>query len=781
MSRRAHDPCAHTSGAQPSCAHPSRRSVTTRAERPGRTAAALFALLVVALLAAGCSSDDDPAADGPRSTTTRPDGPGSGGDPGDGSDDLVIVDGIRIEVLSSQPDRVSGDDARIRVTPAPGEGPTDLLVTLDGADVTDQLTERDGALEGVVAGLVEGTNTLRATSPADPDEPAVQRIRAWPLTGPMISGPQIPLLACSTVEHGLGEPTDANCSAPTTVTWRYVTADRRVVDLADPAAVPPDAATVRVPTVDGEYEGPFVLRRERGVVNRSVYDVVTVHPVDGAAPSPDRTPAAWSGRLLYRFGGGCAATHGQGRSQALVEDLALLEAGYALATATFNTGAVQCNDVVSAETVMMVKERVVERFGVPTATIGEGQSGGAIQVHLIAQNYPGLLDGAVAVEPFPDTLTVFSGVADCLLLQRWYATPAGAALSPSQRAAVNGHATDATCRNWQARFGSFLDPTSGCDPAIPTERIYDPDTNAGGVRCTIYDEAVNVYGRDPATGAANRPLDNVGLQYGLQALNDGAITFEQFVALNRDVGGFDVDGRPQADRHEATFETISAAYETGRVSSGVGDQNAIPLIEVDIWNDPSGDIHDHLRPFSLRDRLTRGASPTQAPGLQIWTREPAGPAADLAVAAGADATRDAIAAVAAWLDALDGAGGPRAQALQDTRPAEAGDNCVIPGEPEPVRGLHVWDEQSACSDRYEVSGDPRTAAGAPRANDVLKCELKAIDPADYPGELTSAQYEQLLEVFPLGVCDWAFSGVGQTAPTMPDRSFEDVVTPEQLA
>ena len=92
---------------------------------------------MVALLAAGCSSDDDPAADGPRSTTTRPDGPGSGGDPGDGSDDLVIVDGIRIEVLSSQPDRVSGDDARIRVTPAPGEGPTDLRVTLDGADVTD--------------------------------------------------------------------------------------------------------------------------------------------------------------------------------------------------------------------------------------------------------------------------------------------------------------------------------------------------------------------------------------------------------------------------------------------------------------------------------------------------------------------------------------------------------------------------------------------------------------------------------------------------------------------
>ena len=41
--------------------------------------------------------------------------------------------------------------------------------------------------------------------------------------------------------------------------------------------------------------------------------------------------------------------------------------------------------------------------------------------------------------------------------------------------------------------------------------------------------------------------------------------------------------------------------------------------------------------------------------------------------------------------------------------------------------------------------------------------------------------QELLEVFPTGVCDWSFTGVGQTTPSMPDRTFEDVVTPEQLA
>jgi len=39
-------------------------------------------------------------------------------------------------------------------------------------------------------------------------------------------------------------------------------------------------------------------------------------------------------------------------------------------------------------------------------------------------------------------------------------------------------------------------------------------------------------GRDPKTGFARRPLDNVGVQYGLEALNAGVITKDQFLELN---------------------------------------------------------------------------------------------------------------------------------------------------------------------------------------------------------------------------------------------------------
>ena len=81
----------------------------------------------------------------------------------------------------------------------------------------------------------------------------------------------------------------------------------------------------------------------------------------------------------------------------------------------------------------------------------------------------------------------------------------------------------------------------------------------------MYDHAVNVYGRDPKTGFARRPLDNVGVQYGLAALNSGAITKEQFLDLNEKIGGY--RQRRQHGRRARTVgdpEAIRAAYRSGR-------------------------------------------------------------------------------------------------------------------------------------------------------------------------------------------------------------------------
>jgi Tannase-like family of unknown function (DUF6351) len=55
-------------------------------------------------------------------------------------------------------------------------------------------------------------------------------------------------------------------------------------------------------------------------------------------------------------------------------------------------------------------------------------------------------------------------------------------------------------------------------------------------------------------------------------------------------------------------------------------------------------------------------------------------------------------------------------------------------------------------------------AGGPLANNILKCQLKAIDPNDYKVPFTDAQKARLSEMFSKGVCDWSKPGVEQQPP-----------------
>ena len=66
-----------------------------------------------------------------------------------------------------------------------------------------------------------------------------------------------------------------------------------------------------------------------------------------------------------------------------------------------------------------------------------------------------------------------------------------------------------------------------------------------------------------------------------------------------------------------------------------------------------------------------------------------------------------------------------------------------------------------CDRLFPIGTDARMVAGAPWANDILKCSLKPVDENDYARPLTDEQLASMHRIFSEGVCDWTRSGVGQ--------------------
>ena len=60
-----------------------------------------------------------------------------------------------------------------------------------------------------------------------------------------------------------------------------------------------------------------------------------------------------------------------------------------------------------------------------------------------------------------------------------------------------------------------------------------------------------------------------------------------------------------------------------------------------------------------------------------------------------------------------------------------------------------------------MHSEPRLVAGAPLTNDVMKCQLKPINFAEYKATFTDAQKARMKAVFATGVCDFSKPGVAQ--------------------
>jgi hypothetical protein len=333
---------------------------------------------------------------------------------------------FEIGVLSSPPDLVSGGDARIAVHVPIVVPLHQVSIFLDGQDVTDAFAPIPDTrtLEGLVTGLSLGDNLLEVDSNGvGRGRPKAQLVLTnYDIAGPMFSGPrQQPFLCADDGDRAnaeLGPAIDENCAVETVVSFKYRTTSGGWADY-DPAA-PTPADLAQTTTMNGDTVD-YIVRWERGTINRFIYSIALLSPNAQDVATPDLS--AWNERLIYYFQGGVAIGHYQGdpsRSRMLFDHG--LSLGYAVVYSTGTKTGTHYNLELGGETAIMLKDRFVSAYGNPEYTVGVGGSGGGIQQYVYGQNHKGLLDAGIPQYSYPDMITQTIHIGDCELLERWIDT-----------------------------------------------------------------------------------------------------------------------------------------------------------------------------------------------------------------------------------------------------------------------------------------------------------------------------------------------------------------------
>jgi hypothetical protein len=286
---------------------------------------------------------------------------------------------------------------------------------------------------------------------------------------------------------------------------------------------------------------------------------------------------------------------------------------------------------------------------------------------------------------------------------------------------------------------------------------------------------VNIYGEDE-TGFARSPWDNVGVQYGLSALTSGAITPDQFLDLNANVGSWkpshqmvqegcpyiaalcatqlpDVwssrnmnlspdGGATPAARREGDRDAGHAAYRSGMVFRGKID---IPLIDWRHYLEHRLDMHNSHQSFASRQRILNYDG--DASNHVIWFTD-ARPGTPMS-----DQTPQAFLVLDKWITSGE-------------KPAEAVDSCFATDGTLIAAGNDVWNgilddkADGACTQQFPIYGTSRIVAGGPIEGGVFKCATQSVKSAIHRGVYgswnpTKAETERLEAIFPEGVCDYS--------------------------
>ncbi|RYU13079.1 DUF6351 family protein [Nocardioides iriomotensis] len=580
---------------------------------------------------------------------------------------------------------------------------------------------------------------------------------------PRFAGPRETPFFCESAEFRTADgsmlppATGPECAVPTETDYVYRTTGGGWTPLPADKPRPADLAWTDV----GGERVPFIVRVQTGTADRGIYEIAVLDdPSDGVEPDATTPSPGWNERLVYTFGGGCRGgwyRQGPGTGGVLVPSM--LERGFAVASSSLNVFGHSCDDLLAAEVMAQTKHVFEQDFGAPRWTIGWGCSGGSYQGHQIADNYPGLLDGVIAGCSFPDVgFGTSQMLFDSRVLKNWFDAHPGSFTSAQQQAVAGFGVPNALAS--MSDGAKRLDPDAEFDGSVPPEVRYDAATNPTGARGTVWDHGRNTYGVDPATGFARIPSDNTGVQYGLQAWRDGAITADQFLDLNAGVGGLDVDANPTASRTTADPVARHNAYATGRMLYGGNGLGDVPLIDYRAYTDQQsgGDIHMRYQSFSTRARLV--AANGDAGNQVMLTESDARGLFD----SEAPVMTYALDAMDEWIANVrrDTRPGSAHARVARSRPAHLVDSCWT-RDGERVRERQVYRGDTRCNRLYPSYASPRIVAGGPVASNVITCRTTAPTRSTYP-TTTDAQWARLREVFAGGVCDYGRKGVDQAPP-----------------
>jgi hypothetical protein len=528
---------------------------------------------------------------------------------------------------------------------------------------------------------------------------------------------------------------------------------------------------------------PFVVRQETGYSLRDQYRIAALWMPPANAPNAKPDPTAdnpgFANKLVLTHGASCDTAYSSGSAPDVLKENALSQ-GFAVASHALDNAGHNCNMVTQAESLIMTKEMVVERFGPLRYTIGTGCSGGSLVVQQVSNAYPGVYQGITPQCSFTDAWSSAQQYVDYVGMRQYLEDPSKLpehGILPAQWPAIFGHLNPGNAVVFTTAIANSGEPTRNC-PGLPREKVYDENTNPTGVRCSLHDYTRNVFGiyeSGPNKGKARRPISNIGVQYGLSGFltslgaNIGdptrpPLTADQFVALNVHAGSYDIDFNRVETRATADPIAMERVYRSGLVDTAAHlDEVAI----IDLGGPEPGAFHDVYRKYSMRDRLVRehGTSANQV----FWE----GQTPLLGDATFVDAS---ISKMDEWLAAVEGDTRPLplARRIIDAKTkAGVAERCVaVNGSDAPLSLCDTTvDATIFSSPRIEAGGgDPALVNGVGPAtvgfaDDRLDCQTMPIENFVYAGQafsqvFSAPQQAALKAVFPTGVCDYSKPGNG---------------------